>query len=284
MSSKIGIGVVTCERPDYFTKCINSVPDGVGTVVVVNDGAPYDPGLYPAKVSEVIQHERNLCVGISKNEALRYLMAQGCEYLFLIEDDMELLRHDVFERYIRTAEISGVWHLNYGPGSPFNRRQATKSFDLHTRHLLDKTSPPAPRLVVDYEGGYQIALYEHTVAMFSFFSREVIERAGFHDETYTNAWEHVDLTYRIIKAGMHPPFWYFADVWDSTCYIREQEGAIENSAIAKDERKWEMNLQLGAEHYRQVHGHYPNEVRNATEDEVRRILHSLRLRYALRRS
>ena len=280
MGTKIGIGIVTCDRPAYFKRCINSIPDGVGTVVVVNDGKPYDNSLYPSKIMEVIQHRSNMCVGISKNEALTHLIKSDCDYLFLIEDDTEILRPDVFDTYIKTAELSGLWHMNFGPGSPFNRRQTTIKYDLYDRNLLDKYSTPNPRLIIQYAGGAQVALYKHSVAMFSFFVKDIIEKIGFHDEMYINAWEHVDLTYRIIKAGMHPPFWWFADVWDSTQFLKEIEGALENSTISKDAIKWEENIVKGREYYKQVHGHYPNEVRDASEEEVKRILSSIKIKFA----
>lgn len=279
MGTKIGIGIVTYERPEYFRQCIGSLPDGVGTIVVVNDGRPYDDSIYPSSVKHVIQHTENKSVGVSKNEALRYLLQDGCDYLFLIEDDMEVLRHDVFEKYIRTAEVSGLWHMNYGPGTPINRRQL-KSADAHDRDKAIKDSPPNPRLIVQYDGDTQVALYLHLAGMFSFFGRSVIEQVGLHDEAYYNAWEHVDHTYRVIKVGRHPPFWWFADVWDSTKYLREIEGNIENSSITKDTEKWKVNIEQGAEHYRQVHGHYPNQIRNASDLEVKSTLRMIMTAYA----
>lgn len=280
MGTKLGVGIITCDRPDYFSRCIASLPEGVGTVVVVNDGAPYADSVYPPKVDELIQHPANRSVGISKNDALRYLLQDGCDYLFIMEDDTEILRPDVFETYIRTAEVSGLRHLNFGPGSPFNRRQTRQGTDLHDRNLLARQTPPDPRAIIPYPGGVQVALYLHAVGMFSFFGRDVLEQVGLHDEAYVNAWEHVDLTYRIIKAGMHPPFWWFADVWDSSRYLGELEGALDRSTIARDRKAWEENLVRGREHYRQVHGHYPNELGIAPEVEVKRALNSIRTRYA----
>ena len=279
MSVNIGIGIVTCDRPDFFAKCVASVPDGVGRVVVVNDGTPYDDGVYPSTVDEVIQHPANRSVGVAKNDALRYLLARGCDYLFLVEDDTEILRPDVFEAYIRAAEISGLWHLNFGPGSPFNRIQARSGFDLHNRGEMTTHTPPNPRLVVSYADDVRIALYQHAVGMFSFFGRRILEQVGLHDEAYRNAWEHVDLTYRIIKAGLHPPFWYFADLWDSSRYLGEVAGAIEQSVIARDRTAWLANVEAGREHYRAVHGHYPNQVRDATRDELFGALRGLQGTY-----
>jgi hypothetical protein len=43
----------------------------------------------------------------------------------------------------------------------------------------------------------------------------VLEQVGLIDERFYNAFDHVEHTYRIIKAGFHPNFWWFADVANS---------------------------------------------------------------------
>ena len=200
---KIGVGIITCNRPEFFRQCFNSLPkEKIDEIVVVNDGKPL-----PFDISKgvVLDNPVNVGVGKSKNRALKYLFDKGCDYLFLLEDDMIIKRDDVFEAYINAYKQSGIHHFNYGPGSPFNRKQTIQNFDLHNRHLLDQHSEPNPKTIIDY-GTVKVSLFEHTVAMFSFFTREVLEKVGLLDEEFYNAWEHVDHTYRIIKAGFHPPF------------------------------------------------------------------------------
>ena len=82
--------------------------------------------------------------------------------------------------------------------------------------------------------------------MFSFFTREVLEKVGYIDEQFYNAWEHVDHTYRIALAGYHPPFWWFADIADSEKYLEEAPGAIDNSSIADKKEQWH-NIQYCTE-------------------------------------
>ena len=283
MKNKIGVGVVTYKRPDYFKTCINSIPN-VDTLVVVNDGDPYDASLYPKNVKEIIQHTKNKSVGVSKNELMKYLIDDGCEHIFLIEDDMEVLKSNVFEEYIKAASASGIWHLNYGPGSPFNRIQDPEilKMDLAGRHLLDKHSAPKPRLIVEYKNGSKIALYQHSVGMFTYFQRGVIKNMGYHDEHFHNAWEHVSLTYQISKAGLHTPFWWFADLYNSTEYLREIEGAIENSSIANDKEKWKKNVEEGAVWYKHIHGHYPAQIADTPIERVQEILKLIQKNYALK--
>ena len=256
--SKIGVGIITCNRPEYLRNLLNTLPyDRIDTLVIVNDGKPIDT--FDLHKGVILDNPINLGVGKSKNKAMKHLYDAGCNYIFIIEDDMLIKDATVFDKYIEAYKASGIHHFNYGPGSPFNRKQTIQNFDLHNRHLLDQHSEPNPKLIIEYNKGVKVALYEHTVAMFSFFTREVLEKVGYIDEDFYNAWEHVDHTYRIIKAGYHPPFWWFADIANSADYLTEAPGAIDNSSIANKTEQWEKNVYGGREIYLKKHGHYPNQ-------------------------
>ena len=280
MTGKIGVGIITCNRLDYFRRCYQSMPfQKIDELIIVNDGDVFtekDKEFVNEKLHVIAQHSRNKGVGISKNDALKFLLGQDCEHIFLFEDDMIVKDSNVFDIYIKASKVSGIRHFNYGPGSPFNRKQDPgQRIELDTRHLLKQDSPPNPRLVIDYGNNIRIALYEHTVAMFTYFHRTVLEAVGLHDDQFYNAWEHVDLTYRIIKAGFHPPFWWFADVVDSDKLICEAPGAIDNSSIANKKEEWYKNVYGGREKYLAKHGHYPNQPPIYSEEQVIRILKML---------
>lgn len=276
--AKIGVGIITCNRLDYLRNLLKTIPkDKVNELVVVNDGLPVNT--YVEKEFEFgtwIDNPVNLGVGKSKNKAIKHLMLHDCDYIFIIEDDMLIKDSTVFDRYIEAYKKSGIHHFNYGPGSPFNRKQTIQDFDLHNRHLLDQHSEPNPKLVIEYSKDIKIALYEHTVAMFSFFTKEVIDKVGYIDEEFYNAWEHVDHTYRIIKAGYHPPFWWFADIADSDKFLTEAPGAIDNSSIASKSEQWSKNVYGGREIYKRKHGHYPNNPPLVLKEEVITILKNLK--------
>jgi len=112
--------------------------------------------------------------------------------------------------------------------------------------------------------------------MFSFFTREVLERVGLIDEQFYNAWEHVDHTYRIIKAGFHPPFWWFADLANSHKLLTEAPGAIDNSSIANKSEQWAKNVYGGREIYLKKHGHYPNQPPFVPKEEVIQVIKRLK--------
>jgi GT2 family glycosyltransferase len=251
--SKIGIGIVTCNRNDFLHACIESLDlTKVDEKVIVNDGALQ----VRHNAFHVINNEENIGVGKSKNKILRYLYEQNCDYMFIIEDDTLIKDNNVFDEYIKASKRTGIQHFNYGPGTPFNRKQ-NENFDIHNRHKLEQESEPNPRKVIDY-GDVKISLYQHVAGMFSFFTRKVIEDVGYIDEDFYNAWEHVEHTYRIIKKGYHPPFWFFADIYNSHNFLTEHRDAIEKSAISKNSETFLENVRKGGELYIKKHGHAPN--------------------------
>jgi GT2 family glycosyltransferase len=282
-NKKIGVGIVTCNRPHYLKGLIDSLPqvNDIDELVIVNDGEPLSEDVasigkdYDFSHINWIQNKVNLGVGKSKNKLLRYLLDKECDYIFLIEDDMVILDQTVFKQYIEASNASGIQHFNYGPGSPFNRKQNIQNFDLHNRHLLSQYTEPNPKLIVDYKT-CKVALYEHTVAMFSFYTKEVLEKVGLIDEDYYNAWEHVDHTYCIIKAGYHPPFWWFADLANSHKLLAEAPGAIDNSSIANKSNQWHKNVYGGREIYLKKHGHYPNQPPFVQKEQVVTILKEIK--------
>lgn len=288
IQGKIGIGIITYKRPHFFKPCYESIPwDKVDAAVVVNDGPAYDFDKEEIKLNdktEWIQHEKNMKLSKTKNDAIDYLFKQQCEHIFIIEDDTVIQDVDVFNKYINASNASGIKHLNYGPGSPFNREQdPSVQYDLHNRHLCKQDSKPAPRLVIEYKNNIKIALYEHTVAAFVYYHHDCIRDVGLFDEDFNqNAWEHVEHTYRIIKAGLHPPFWWFADIADSENLIRSQKGAIDESSIATEQdlpwedQEWNHKVQAAGEMYRRKHGHLPNQPPVYTKEEVINILKELK--------
>ncbi len=281
---KVGLGIITCDREHFFRNAINFNMSSLDYLVVVDDGknkvdvqwVMENIGTPPDMPdNHFIMNEKNLGVAKNKNITLKEMIKRGCDHLFLMEDDMVIEDPTVFEKYINASKKSGIQHFNYGPGSPFNRKQ-TIDFDLHNRHLLDQKSPVNPKLTIDYGDDVVIDLYEHTVAMFTYYTKKAIETVGFIDENYTNAWEHVDHTYEVIKAGMHPPFWWFADIHDSEKYVHEQPDAIVQSSIANNKEQWTKNVMEGREYYKKKHGHYPNQPPFSSESDVKEVLKALR--------
>lgn len=275
MKEKIGVAIITCNRFEYFKTCIESVQKcQIDCLVVVNDGKPYEN--QELLNCHVIQHNINTGVAIAKNDGLKYLIDNECTHLFLIEDDMEILNPEVFNEYVKAAKVSGILHLNYGPGSPFNRKQNIKNFDLHNRHLLSETSEVNPKAYIEYPNNILIALYEHTVGMFTYYHKKVIDVIGYIPTCFDNCWEHVSHTQDAIKHRFHPPFWWFADISHSEQYLAPQKDAINNSSIAEKKDDWMKKVMNGRDIYKQKHGVYPNENKQTDLNEVTKTLKTIK--------
>ena len=277
VKEKIGIGIVTCNRPDYLKKLLKSIVNcNWAEFIIVNDGDKLE---LPGYNYYIHNNEKNLGVGKSKNIAMKHLIDKGCEYIFIIEDDVVILDELVFDKYIQASKVSGIQHFNYGPGTPFNRKQCIQNFDLHNRHELSNISTPNPKLTIEYKETVLIDLYEHCAGVFSFFTSQILDRVGLNDESFYNAWEHVDHTYRIIKENGHPPFWWFADINDSDKFLRVVEDAIKDSKTASNKELWFDNIKAGREIYMQKHGFYPNMCPNSTKDEVVKNLKEIKVKW-----
>lgn len=267
MSSKIGIGVLTCNRSNFFTQLINSIPD-VGKIVIVNDGRPYDNNIYPTKITEVIQHKSNKGIGKTKNDALSYLMNAQCKHIFLLEDDIAINDQSIFEKYIRAGEVSGILHFNYAyHGVSENRTNDGK---------------PNPRKIISYEDGIKLAFYNNTTAALTYFRDIVLQEVGLIDTFYKNALEHVDHTYQIAKAGYHPPFRWFADLEESYMFIKELDFLQKESLLKKNKHVLLLRAKIFGAYFRLKNGYRPYNVPNATEAEFLKSLDEIKNKYAIK--
>ena len=109
MISKIGIGVITCNRNNFLKNCIKSIKkDWYHELVIINDGE------IPLQDSSknIVNNERNLGVGKTKNKALQHLLDNKCEHIFIVEDDV-IFKENIFEKYIEASKKTKVKHFNY---------------------------------------------------------------------------------------------------------------------------------------------------------------------------
>jgi GT2 family glycosyltransferase len=264
MSKKIGIGIVTHNRFDNLKRLLYSIDSfDKKSIVIINDGDKFKL----AGWNNNIQHNQvNLGVGKSKNKALKHLMDIGCEYIFLIEDDIYIKNMDVFERYIEASKISGIQHFNFSQHGIMNR----DSWD---------NLKPNPRIIIDY-GNIKIPFYTHCVGAFSFYTKKCLDIAGLMDENYYNACEHVDHTYNIISKGMHPPFWFFADIENSWQYIGDELWSIQQSKISS--KPDHQNIVANADKvFVAKHGHLPAQTPLATREELAQSLRTIKMSYGV---
>ena len=265
-ANKIGLGIITCDRPAGLQKALTSLAwERLDRVVVVNDGAPVSPEILRESGhgrAELLQNDTNLGVGKSKNRALRHLLQAGMDHLFLMEDDIFVKDASVFEQYVEAARITGIQHLNFSQHGPKN-----KSSD----------GIPDPVTTIDY-GPLRIALHRHCVGAFSYYSRSCLETAGLMDEDFYNGGEHLEHTYRILRAEFHPPFWFFADVNRSEELLGDEPWAVTQSLIASRADQAEL-VQRSDALFQAKHGHLVGRIPVAGKGAVMWSLRRIQKKY-----
>lgn len=268
VTNKIGVGVITCNRIHFFKQCIASI-EGADVLVVVNDGVPYPDETYTNSVDQLIQHKTNKSVGVSKNDALKYLIEKGCKHLFLIEDDMEIIDNEVFNQYIKAAEVTGIKHFNYAMHGPFNK---------------DELGNKVSKFVVNYEEGISISLHEGCVGSFSYYDKQVIDAVGYMDERFKNCWEHVEHSYRMILKGFLPGMGWWPDLEDSERYIWDLDQDLSGSEIRKGKDQYKEVLESNTEIFKEMYGVTPGEIEQKSLGEVLKNLETIKELYSVHNS
>lgn len=253
MNHKIGLGIITYNRPDYFKKIFSSIPlYAVDEIVIVNDGTPYGEEMHVPH----IQHEKNMGVGRSKNDAMRHLLDKGCDYIFLMEDDIIIKNPEVFQAYIKASKETGIQHFNYSQHGLMNK--------------LPNSNTPAPKTKIQYNN-LSIELYPHCVGAFSFYTRKCLDTVGLMDDNFYNATEHVEHTFSIIKNDMHPPFWWFADIENSNQYLDDIPWSPETSTISSKPNHMEM-VGKGLNYFHKKHKQHLLQIPPESLDVVKQKL------------
>ena len=237
--SKIGLGIVTCNRNKFFNKCISSIKkEWYDELVVVNDGdVPIKHNLL-----NIINNTENLGVCKSKNILFKELLSKKCDYIFIIEDDM-YFKDNAFQAYIDAYKKTGIQHMMFAYHGPANKGNISKG-------------KPKPRVVIDY-GNLKISLNQGCVGAVCFYTKKSLEEVGLFDEDFNkNNFEHVEHSYRLAKAGYSTPYWWWADLANSLDYIDEQACSEDNSAIRRGDN-WKQKIMDSAQIFKNKHGYMP---------------------------
>jgi len=271
MEDKIGIAFITCNREEFLIKSYDSFQNDINELdnkltIIVNDGKPLKK-----KFENVYTNKKNLGVGKTKNIALKKLYESGCKHIFLIEDD--IIKHtnsnkNVFKEYIKYSKITGIQHFMFGYHGPANKGNVSKG-------------SPLPRTIFEYKDDIRILLNLHCVGAFCYYSSKCISEVGYMDEVYNNAFEHVDHSYMIAKAGMIPGYWWWPDI-DNSYELLDEIMCSEESSSIRPRKDWKENIYKGAEHFYKKHGYRPawdNHVPDQSEQKIKEKLIDIYNRY-----
>jgi GT2 family glycosyltransferase len=239
--SKVGLGLVTFNRPEYCRQALESLEAnnwGGATLRLVYEDCSdskyklqYDTleRLYKDKCI-FMRGTKNYGVAVAKNTLLTYMFEEQCDYLFTMEDDILMKNKNTCIYYQRYADMNKIQYMNFGLHGTMNH----KDQPLFFQGLL---------------------CYPNCIGAFTLHTRECIELLGYYDDTFKNAWEHVEYCWRACEIGITTPFWYFIDYPKSYDLLEEIPGSIDNSSI-RPRDDWNKNIQEGQQYWISKHGKF----------------------------
>lgn len=237
---KVGVGICTYNRLDYFKQSFNAAIDKLRDVVdvwcVYNDGSDKDSEYYDEFLNlveetypdiKIFNPRSNGGVAKAKNTLLKHMMDQDCDYMFLLEDDIIIKDEKAVTGYIEATKQSGFTHLCFAYHGPMNKKP------LYADQWLE------------YHGA--------CIGAWCLYTKEIIEKVGYFNEKMINAFEHVHLTKRIGDLGYCPPFGLFIDATGSKDWLEEIPGSIDHSSIRPRE-DWQSNIQKALQIWKEEDG------------------------------
>lgn len=253
-NKKIGLGIITCNRPAFLIQVLDSIPfKRIDDAVIIDDGTEplvmSKPIPSHAKLT-YLKNEKNIGVGCSKNRAVLHLLNRGCTDIFLIEDDIIIKNPNVFDEYIKASRDSGLKHLMFGYHGPANKRN----------------KEPNPRFIVEYNNT-RVAFNPNCVGGFCYYSRDLLMRIGLFDEKFLNAWEHVEHSYRAVINGYLPAYWWWPDIANSCEYL-EELACSENDSTIRPRSDWKKNITEGAKYFRLIYKDDPVSISDTSQEIV----------------
>lgn len=228
---RVGVGIVTYNRPEYFRQVVHAAFthfSPIADLFVHNDGSsPNDEyrrifASLPNTISIWESHE-NRGIAPSKNALLKAM--KDYDYLFILEDDIIPLSPNAIIEYVKVSLRTGIEHFSFAHHGPANA-----------------SGPVGASGWVEF--------YPNAIGAWCMYTRRAIETVGYLDENFHNAWEHVEHTHRLAKAGLTSPFWRFADVYGSQRWFREIPQAIESSTI-RNNPSWRRYMREGLVYWSQ---------------------------------
>lgn len=224
---KVGLGITTYNRPEYLEQCIEGVKKNLlgeaDVIRIYNDGSDKKHKDAYKKIYDNLPKEIkfkhnpvNQGVAKAKNTLVIQLLNDGCDYIFLLEDDIIIDSPKAISEYIRLSELSGIEHFQFAHHGEANVGMLYKS-----------------------EKG--VDCYTAAVGAYCMYTRKCFKLIGLFDEKMFNAMEHVEHSYRMQLVGLTTPYPLLPDLTKSREYMHEIPGSIDGSSI-RPRKDWQVNI------------------------------------------
>lgn len=139
-ASRVGIAVITCNRPALLKTCLRSIlrfAGGKGVSISVFDDCSDKELVLPESERldgvNYFGNDSRSGVVFNKNRALYYYSrVSPSKYIFIVEDDMEVVSESWLGSWLHACKLHG--HMNYAPPWFFN--------EFHSRYCAGGSGSP----------------------------------------------------------------------------------------------------------------------------------------------
>lgn len=235
---KIGIGLIVKDKnlADHNLSVINNEYNTY-TASCFNINTKLKP-------TDTFSFNREVCNTWIKNHLLRMMINDGCQHLFIIDDSIEILNKHLFEEYIKHAETTGIYCLQFKENNVL-------------------------RNALEYTNNIEICFSEKITSSFTYIACGIPKAIGFYDERYDRGLlDHTDFLYRTMQAKIIPPWGWFADIKNSDQYLKK------TTTLQNDKDFWyECNW------FKHKYGVFPFEVAQPEEHIVLNDLERIKNTY-----
>ena len=247
-SEKIGVGIVTYNSENYYTELYNSIDQTkINHLVTVNGGEEYTKQYG----NHWIQHTVNKYPAVCRNDAITALLKEGCEHIFIIEDDMIIQDSSIFEKYIEASKASCLKYFSFvstswESGEPYKR---------------------TPRLTVQYSKEVSVSFYKNMCNEFTYHHRSCYDKVGLYDSQFRDPFD-IDMAYRESQEDYAAPFWWFADITNSDFYIKNNPIAVSRLQGERPDGNREQRIQEQWSLFVNKHGVMVNQIADIDREGV----------------
>jgi len=187
------------------------------------------------------------CTTWTKNKLLYQMINDECKHIFLLDEAVEILDNNIFNKYIEAAEKSGIKYLVY------------------SGNYKIKNS-------IDYDG-IGISFAEKVNKQFCYYHWNIFEEVGFFDGRYLQGiLDQIDYTYRVCQKEFCAPWGWFADYEDSNKYIKQIQEPVDPEIYAQlywNENQW----------FKYKHKEFYNKLSDTNHEIVIKKLEELKEQY-----
>jgi glycosyltransferase involved in cell wall biosynthesis len=237
MEAHIAVAINTFNRKSSFYECYKSVTINTDTdnIFVVDDCS------HENYFTSDYRFESRVGISKSKNMALQLCYESGADHIFLLDDDVRILKPDWWKPYVESGEhhLCATFLPNAGIFHKIKMSEPIFKYDNDIeRHLITAKIETTTQSFKRHHLGNGYCLY---------FTRHCIETVGGFDTNYNNKYEHCDLSRSIFNAGLTK--YMYQDVINSNelIYCLDQDNSIQRSFT---EREMQQNLKDGYDYFR----------------------------------